>query len=122
MKITESKVREIIREELLRLAEQEEPKPQKLDDLDFKSKEHLAYDNWAVSNGYVSSEVRSTLVAYLVDQGLQNSHDLHDKLAKELGFKHDDIMRDLGQDSEEETLESERILNLESTIKELSKL
>jgi hypothetical protein len=123
MKITESSVRKIIREELLRLIEQEDPKPEKLDDLDFKSSERIAYEDWANLNGYVSSEVRSTLVAYFVDQKLQDSHDLHDKLAKEFGFKHDDIMRDLGTDTEEsETEESEKILDLQDTIRELASL
>ena len=37
MKITESNVRKIVREELLRLMEQEDPKPEKLDDLEFYS-------------------------------------------------------------------------------------
>lgn len=123
MKITESNVRKIIREELIKLIEQEDPKSPKLDDLDFKSKERAAYESWSVLNGYVSPEVRSTLVSYFIDQGLQDSHDLHDKLAKELGFKHDDIMRDLGTDTEEsETEESEKILDLQTTIRELASL
>ena len=120
MKITEGKVREIIREELLRLAEQEDQKPAKLDDLEFMSAERATYESWATLHGYISSEIRSTLVAYFVDQGLQDSHELHKTLAKELGFKHEDIMNDIGVD--DETTESEKILNLERKIRALSNL
>lgn len=124
MNISESKIRQIIREELIQqLVEQEEPKAEKLDDLEFKSPERLAYEEWASLNGYVSAEVRSTLVDYLLDQGLEDSHDLHDKLCKELGFKHEDIMNSLGATSDDsETEESEKILNLEAAIKELAAL
>jgi hypothetical protein len=124
MNISESKIRQIIREELIQqLVEQEEPKAEKLDDLEFKSAERLAYEEWASLNGAVSVEVRSTLVDYLLDQGLENSHDLHDKLCKEFGFKHEDIMSSLGTTSDDsETEESEKILNLEAAIKELAAL
>jgi hypothetical protein len=120
MKITESGIRRIVREEILRLAEQEDPKPAKLDDLEFRSAERAAYESWASLNGHVSSEIRSTLVAYFIDQGLQDSHELHKTLAKELGFKHEDIMNDIGVD--DETIESEKILNLERKIRALSSL
>tara|TARA_B100001094_G_scaffold316335_1_gene357419 strand:- start:2250 stop:2630 length:381 start_codon:yes stop_codon:yes gene_type:complete len=126
MKISESNVRKIVREELLRLMEQEEPKAKKLDDLEFKSSERSAYEQWASSNGHISPEVQSVLVSYLIDQGLEKHHDLHDKLAKELGFSHDNIMaaleNRLPKEEDEETKQSSKILDLERVVEEISKL
>ena len=47
MQMSESNVRRIVREELIRLMEQEEPKAPSLDDLKFSSEERVAYEQWA---------------------------------------------------------------------------
>ena len=126
MKITESNVRRIIREELLRLMEQEDPKPAKLDDLEFASEERVAYETWVKQNRQVSSEVKSTMVDYFIDQGLQDSHDLHQKLADEFGFDHDELMaameRRLPKEEDPETEESARVLDLEKVVEAIAKL
>jgi hypothetical protein len=104
MNIAENNVRRIIREELIRLMEQEEAKPKKLDDLDFKSSDRLEYERWARANGHVSPDVQDTFVSYLLDQNLTSAHDLHDRLCDEMGFNHDSVMasiaaRDRSDDS-----------------------
>lgn len=72
--------------------EQDEAKPKKLDDLDFKSDDRMEYERWARSAGHVSPEVQSTLVSYFLNQNLQNAHDLHQRLCDELGLDHDAVM------------------------------
>jgi len=126
MKITESNVRKIVREELLRLMEQDEPKPKKLDDLEFASSERLAYEQWANLNRELSTEVQSTMVAYFIDQGLQNSHDLHKKLADELGFDHDKLVAAiesrLPKEEDPEAEESARVLDMQEALRQISHL
>ena len=126
MKITESNVRKIVREELLRLMEQEDPKPKKLDDLEFASEERVAYEQWVALNRLPSSEVRSALVDYFIDQNLQDNHELHKKLADEFGFDHDDLMaameRRLPKEEDPETEESAKELELQQVMEALSKL
>jgi len=126
MKISESNVRKIVREELLRIMEQEEPKAKSVDDLEFMSKERIAYETWAAQNGVVSPEIKSSLINYLVDQGLEKHHDLHKSLAKELGFSHDDIMASLEsrlpKEEDAATTQSNKILDLEKVVEEISKL
>ena len=120
MRITENNVRRIIREELLKMMEQSEPEPKKLDDLDFKSDDRLEYERWAKSNGHVSAEVMSTLASYILDQNLVSSHDLHQKLCDELGFDHEDLMaavakRDRSDDASDPN-------DVDSVIEELASL
>ncbi len=126
MKITESNVRKIIREELLRLMEQEDPKPAKLDDLEFASEERVAYETWVKQNRQVSSEVKSTMVDYFIDQGLQDAHDLHQKLADEFGFDHDELMaameRRLPKEEDPATEQNAKNLDLEEVMEALQKL
>ncbi len=126
MKITESNVRKIVREELLRLMEQEDPKPKKLDDLEFASEERVAYEQWVALNRLPSSEVRSALVDYFIDQNLQDNHELHKKLADEFGFDHDDLMaameRRLPKEEDPEAEESAKELDLQQVMEALSKL
>tara|TARA_B100001094_G_C18155313_1_gene786075 strand:- start:1326 stop:1706 length:381 start_codon:yes stop_codon:yes gene_type:complete len=126
MKITEDNVRKIIREELLRLMEQDDPKPAKLDDLEFASEERAAYEAWVKQNRQVSSELKSTMVDYFVDQGLQDAHDLHKKLADEFGFDHDELMatmeRRLPKEEDAEAEQSAKILDLEKVMEALQKL
>ena len=126
MKISESNVRRIIREELLRLMEQDEGKSPSLDDLEFMSDERVAYEQWAARHGHTSTKVRSTLVDYFVSQDLENDHDLHKKLAKEFGFEHDDIMADikgkLAVDTDSSTEENARELSLAQVVEAISKI
>ena len=126
MKITESNVRKIVREELLRLMEQEDPKPKKLDDLEFASEERVAYEQWVALNRLPSSEVRSALVDYFIDQNLQDNHELHKKLADEFGFDHDDLMaameRRLPKEEDPEAEESAKELDLQQVMEALSRL
>ena len=126
MKITESNVRKIVREELLRLMEQDDPKPKKLDDLEFASEERVAYEQWVAQNRRVSSEVKSTLVDYFIDQGLEGAHDLHQKLADEFGFEHDELMaameRRLPKEEDPGTEESAKELDLQQVVEAISKL
>jgi len=126
MKITESNIRKIVREELYRLMEQEDPKPKKLDDLEFASEERATYQLWASQNRAVSPELQSTLVDYFLSQGLQNDHELHKKLATEFGFDHDSLMaameRRLPKEEDAETEESVRALDLEKVMEAISKL
>jgi len=126
MKITESNVRKIVREELLRLMEQEDPKPKKLDDLEFASEERVAYEQWVALNRRVSSEVKSTMVDYFIDQGLQGTHDVHKKLADEFGFDHDDLMaameRRLPKEEDPETEQSAKELGLQQVVEAIAKL
>lgn len=116
MKITESNVRKIIREELMALMEQEDP----------KSAELQEYERWSKSHGHVSPEVQSTLVSYIITQNLQDAHDLHDKLCDELGLDHDNVMaaveKRLPKEEDPEAEESARILDLESVVEAISKL
>ena len=125
MKITENNVRKIIRDELIRLMEQD-AKPLKIDDLEVKSADLVEYERWARSHGHASPEVKSTLVSYLLDQRLQPSHDLHKKLCDELGLDHDEVMaameRRLPKEEDAETEESSRILDLDSVVEQISKL
>ena len=126
MKITESNVRRIIREELLRLMEQEDPKPAKLDDLEFASEERVAYQQWAAANGAVTAETESTMVDYFIDQKLHNAHDLHQKLADEFGFDHDSLMAKmknrLPKEEDPEAEESARELNVQQVVEAIAKL
>ncbi len=126
MQMSESNVRRIVREELIRLMEQEEPKAPSLDDLKFSSEERVAYEQWASRHGHPSSEVQSVLVDYIVDQKLHNAHDLHKKLCKELGFDHDELMaaveRKLPVETDPETEESARQLNLDQVMEALQRL
>lgn len=126
MKMTESNVRKIVREELLRMMEQEEPKAPSLDDLEFVSKERVAYETWAAQHGHPSAEVQSVLADYIVDQKLHNAHDLHKKLCKELGFDHDSLMaaveNRLPTETESEPEESARQLDLAQVMEQLLKL
>lgn len=123
MKLSESKVREIVREELMRLMEQDEPKPPSLDDLEFMSDERVAYEKWAASHGHPSAEVQSVLADYIVDQKLENAHDLHKKLCKELGFDHDALMARIGvSDPDEEADEDARELDLARVVEAISNL
>ena len=125
MKITENNVRKIIREELLRLMEQD-AKPKKLDDLEFKSADLAEYERWTRSHGHASPEVKSTLVSYLLDQGLEGAHDLHKKLCDELGLDHGEVMaameRRLPKEEDPEAEESARILDLDNVVEAISKL
>jgi len=126
MKITESNVRKIIREELLRLMEQDEPKPKKLDDLEFASEERIAYEQWVSLNRLPSSEVQSTMVDYLIDQKLQGATDLHKKLADEFGFNHDELMAKiegrLPKDEDPSAEQSSKELDLQQVVEAISKL
>ena len=123
MKLSESRVRKIVREELLRLMEQEAPKPASLDDLEFMSNERVAYEEWARRHGHPSAEVESVLADYIVDQKLENSHDLHKKLCKELGFDHDALMARIGSsDSDAESDEDARELDLARVVEAISNL
>lgn len=126
MKITESNVRKIIREELIRLMEQDEGKSPELKDLEFMSDERIAYEEWAARHGHPSTKVQSVLVDYFVDQNLEDDHDLHDKLAKEFGFDHDKIMAGiegrLPVDTDPETEESARQLSLAQVVEAISKI
>ena len=123
MKLSESKVRNIVREELLRLMEQEDPKPATLDDLEFMSSERVAYEQWASRHGHPSAEVESVLADYIVDQNLENAHDLHKKLCKELGFDHGDLMARIEvDDADAETDEDTRELDLARVVEAISKL
>ncbi len=125
MKITEGNVRKIIREELLRLMEQEDPKPAKLDDLEFASEERVAYEQWVKLNRLPSSEVRSVMVDYFIDQGLTQAHDLHKKLGDEFGFDHDTMMADMKAklpQEDSETEEESRELDLQQVVEAISKL
>lgn len=126
MKLSESNVRRIVREELLRLMEQEEPKAPSLDDLEFASKERVAYEQWANLHGHPSAEVQSVLADYIVDQKLHDSHDLHKKLCKELGFDHDELMAavqgKLSAETDSDTEESVRQLDLDQVMEALQKL
>ena len=126
MKISESNVRRIIWEELLRLMEQDEPEPKKIDDLEFASDERVAYEQWAARNRAVTSLTQSTLVDYFVDQKLEKAHDLHQKLADELGFDHDNIMaaieNRLPKEEDPETEESARELDLQQVVEAISRL
>ena len=126
MKITESNVRKIVREELLRLMEQEDPKPKKLDDLEFSSTARVAYEQWAAANGAVTAETESTMVDYFIDQGLQKDHDLHKKLADEFGFDHDSLMAKmenrLPKEEDPETEDSARELDLQQVVEAIAKL
>lgn len=126
MKMTESNVRRLVREELIRLMEQEDPKAPSLDDLEFMSDERVAYEQWASRHGHPSAEVQSVLADYIVDQKLESSHDLHKKLCKELGFDHGDLMaaveRKLPTDAEAETEESARRLDIQQVVEAISNL
>jgi hypothetical protein len=129
MKITEENVRKLIREELLALFEQDEAKPKSIDQLEFKSDDRVEYERWAKSNGHVSPEVQSTLVSYFLNQGLENSHDLHEKLCDELGLNHESVMaameKKLVKEQDPETEESARELDLATVaeaINQISKL
>lgn len=126
MKITESNVRRIVREELFRLMEQDDPKPEKIDDIGFYSEERMAYEKWAKLNRALSTELQSTMVDYFVDQGLQDAHDLHKKLASELGLDHDNLMaameKRLPKEEDPETEESARVLDVMEAIRQISKL
>lgn len=126
MKITESNVRKIVRQELLRLMEQEDPKPAKLDDLEFASEERVAYERWATANGVLSSETEGALVDYFVDQDLKDDHDLHQKLADEFGFDHDKLMAKmkgkLPDDEDPSAEESSRELDLQQVVEAIAKL
>ena len=126
MKITEANVRKIIREELLRLMEQDEGKSPSLDDLEFMSDERVAYEQWAARHGHPSTKIQSVLVDYFVSQNLEDDHDLHDKLAKELGFDHDKIMADiegkLPVDTDTSTEENARELSLAQVVEAISKI
>lgn len=116
MRISETNVRKLIREELRSLMEQDEAKPKKLDDLDFKSDDRVEYERWAASHGHVSPEVRSTLASYILAQDLTQAHDLHQKLCDELGIDHDKLMADvesrLPKEEDPEAEESARELDL----------
>lgn len=126
MKISESNVRKIVRQELLRIMEQEEPKAKNLDDLEFMSSERVAYERWAAANGAVSPEVRSVFVGYLIDQGLEKQEDLHKSLSKEFGFDaaavSADLEKQLPKDEEAEAAQSAKILDLQKVVEEISKL
>ena len=116
MRITESNIRKIIREELMALMEQDDP----------KSAELHEYERWARSHGHASPEVQSTLVSYIIDQDLRDAHDLHEKLCDELGLEHENVMaaveRRLPKEEDPEAEESARILDLENVIEAISKL
>lgn len=126
MKITESNIRKIIRDELFSLMEQEDPKPKKIDDLEFKSPELREYERWSRSHGHVSPEVQGTLVSYILSQGLKDAHALHEKLCDELGLDHDNVMaaveKRLPKEEDNETAGSARILDLEQVVEAISKL
>ena len=124
MKISEDKVRQIIREELIRLAEQDDPKSPSMNDLEFMSDDRIAYEQWAKLNGHETTEVESVLIDYIVDQSLESNHDLHKKLAKEFGFSHADMMDKIEGDPREDrdTRQSEKILDLEQVIEAISKI
>ena len=126
MKISENNVRKIIREELLRLMEQDEPKPKKIDDLDFASDERVAYEQWAAQNRAVTSLTQSTLVDYLVDQKLAKDSDLCKKLSDELGFDEASVMaaieKRLPKEEDPETEESARELDLQQVVEAIAKL
>jgi|GEM_PF-3759537 hypothetical protein len=126
MKITESNIRKIIRDELFSLMEQEDPKPKKIDDLEFKSPELREYERWSRSHGHVSPEVQGTLVSYILSQGLKDAHALHEKLCDELGLDHDNVMaaveKRLPKEEDDETAGSARILDLEQVVEAIAKL
>ena len=126
MMISEDKVRKIIREELLKLMEQEEPKPPALNDLEFMSDERITYEQWASRHGHSSAEVQSVLVDYIIHQGLQDNHDLHKALAKELGFDHaalgSAILGKLPTDTNSATEEDARELSLAQVVEAISKI
>ena len=129
MRISEENVRRLIREELRSLMEQDESKPKKLDDLEFKSADRVEYERWAASHRHVSPEVRSTLASYFLDQNLTTAHDLHKKLCDELGIDHDKLMADiearLPKEEDSETEESARELDLarvKEAVRAISKL
>lgn len=103
--------------------EQEDPKPATLDDLEFMSSERVAYEQWASRHGHPSAEVESVLADYIVDQNLENAHDLHKKLCKELGFDHGDLMARIEvDDADAETDEDTRELDLARVVEAISKL
>ena len=116
MKLTESNIRSIIREELIALMEQDEP----------ESPEVREYKSWARTHGHTSPEVQPTLVSYILHQGLKDAHDLHKKLCDELSLDHKNVMaaveRKLPKEEDEETAESARILDLEKVVEAISKL
>lgn len=124
MKISEDKVRQIIREELIRLAEQDAPKSPSMNDLEFMSDDRIAYEQWAKLNGYETTEVESVLISYITDQNLESNHDLHKKLAKELGFSHADMMDKIKDDSkvDRDTKQNEKILDIAQVIEAISKI
>lgn len=127
MNISESNVRKIVREELLKLMEQDEAKAPSIDDLDFMSDERAEYERWASRHGHVSAEVRSVFVDYLLANGLASNEDLRKKLSKEIGFDDaavtDDVMkRQTSEEVDPATEESSRELSLAQVVEAISKL
>ena len=123
MKITEDNVRRIIREELLRLMEQEDPKAPSIDDLDFMSGERADYETWAHLNRYTTTSVRSTLVDYIVQNELQGNEDLRKSLSKELGFDDSAVEKDIQAKSHSDSDdENARELDLAQVVEAISRL
>lgn len=127
MNISESNVRKIVREELMKLMEQDEAKAPSIDDLDFMSDERAEYERWASRHGHVSAEVRSVFVDYLLANELTSNEDLRKKLSKEIGFDDaavlDDVMkRQSSEEVDPATEESSRELSLAQVVEAISEL
>ena len=126
MMISEDNVRKIIREELIRLMEQDEGKSPSLNDLEFMSDERVDLERWASRHGHMTTKVMSVLIDYLVHQKLEGAKELQKKLAKELGFDQKDIDAalegKLRNEADPETEENARVLNLSQVVEAISKL
>ena len=124
MRLTESKIRQIIREELLRLSEQNDPKSPSMDDLEFMSDDRIAYEQWANLNGKSSTEVQSVFIDYIADQNLESNEDLQKKLAKELGFDYAAVSAAIKGESkaDDSTNQNLKILDLEQVVEAISKI
>ena len=89
MKITKRQLRKIIKEAIA-------------DD----SGEVTDYLDWVRDHGHITPAASSVMASYFIDKGVEDDHELHQRLSSAIGLKHDDVMREMDRQSDELKLSS----------------
>ena len=65
------------------------------------SEEVTDYHDWARDHGHITPAASSVMASYFIDRGVEDDHELHQRLSSAIGLKHDDVMREMDRQSGE---------------------
>jgi len=59
------------------------------------------YEEWVESMGHMTPSASSVMASYILAQGIEDEHEIHQILADQFSLNHDDVMRDLATQQQE---------------------